>query len=82
MGDPVEVRYAWARNPLGNLVNVDKPIIPVPLFRSDTWDYPEAPYLQDEYAAHRANMKMLRKQAEEMGRLRILREAELLLNGK
>jgi sialate O-acetylesterase len=82
VGDPVEVRYAWARNPLGNLVNVDKPIIPVPLFRSDTWDYPEAPYLQDEYAAHRANMKMLRKQAEEMGRLRILREAELLLNGK
>jgi sialate O-acetylesterase len=77
--DPVEVRYAWARNPLGNLVNNDNPIIPVPLFRSDKWDYPEAPYLPDEYAAHRTNLKMLRKQASEMGRVRIIREAELIL---
>lgn len=64
--DPVEVRYAWARNPLGNLVNLDCPLIPVPLFRTDNWDYPEAPYLPDEYAAHRANLKNLRKQAAEM----------------
>ena len=80
--DPVEVRYAWARNPLGNLVNNDNPIIPVPLFRSDKWDYPEAPYLPDEYAAHRTNLKMLRKQASEMGRVRIIREAELILREK
>ena len=80
--DPVEVRYAWARNPLGNLVNNDNPIIPVPLFRSDKWDYPEAPYLPDEYAAHRTNLKMLRKQASEMGRVRIIREAELILKEK
>jgi sialate O-acetylesterase len=75
--DPVEVRYAWARNPLGNLVNSECPIIPVPLFRSDNWDYPEAPYLPDEYAAHRANLKILRKQASEMARVRNLREAEM-----
>lgn len=80
--DPVEVRYAWARNPLGNLVNADKPIIPVPLFRSDTWAYPEAPYLPDEYAAHRANMKMLRKQAEEMAQARIISEAKMVLKEK
>jgi sialate O-acetylesterase len=77
--DAAEVRYAWARNPLGNLVNSDCPIIPVPLFRSDHWDYPEAPWLPDEYAAHRANLKNLRKQAEEMAKLRIIREAELIL---
>jgi sialate O-acetylesterase len=77
--DPVEVRYAWARNPLGNLVNVEMPIIPVPLFRSDNWDYPEAPYLPDEYAAHRASLKMMRKEAEELARLRIIREAEMIL---
>ena len=80
--NPVEVRYAWARNPLGNLVNADYPIIPVPLFRSDNWDYPEAPYLPDEYAAHRAKLKMLRKQAMEMARDRILREAEIILKEK
>jgi sialate O-acetylesterase len=82
VSDPIQVRYAWARNPLGNLVNVDKPIIPVPLFRSDTWDYPEAPYLPDEYAAHRANLKMLRKQAEEMARARAINEAEMALKEK
>ena len=76
--DPMEVRYAWARNPLGNLVNEENRIIPVPLFRSDRWDYPEAPYLPDEYAAHRANLKILRQQAAEMARLRIIREAGLI----
>jgi sialate O-acetylesterase len=80
--DPVEVRYAWARNPLGNLVNTDNPIIPVPLFRSDNWDYPEAPYLPDEFAAHRTNLKILRKQASEMARVRIIREAEMILKEK
>jgi sialate O-acetylesterase len=74
--DPVEVRYAWARNPLANLVNSECSIIPVPLFRTDTWDYPEAPYLPEEYAAHRASMKLLRTQAQESARLRIFREAE------
>lgn len=77
--DPVELRYAWARNPLGNLVNVECPIIPVPLFRTDQWEYPEAPYQPDDYAAHRIKMKNLRQQAGEMARLRITREAEQLL---
>ena len=80
--DPVEVRYAWARNPLGNLVNDINPIIPVPLFRSDNWDYPEAPYLPDEYAAHRANLKLRRKQAKEMAQGRILLEAEMIMKKK
>ncbi len=79
---PVEVRYAWARNPLGNLVNSECPLIPVPLFRSDNWDYPEAPWLPDEYAAHRANLKNLRKEASEMARLRIIREAEMIIKEK
>lgn len=77
--DPLEVRYAWARNPLGNLVNTECPLIPVPLFRSDNWDYPEAPWLPDEYTAHRANLKNMRKQATDMAKLRIIREAEMIL---
>jgi sialate O-acetylesterase len=82
VADPIEVRYAWARNPLGNLVSVDQPIIPVPLFRTDDWEYPEAPFLPDAYAAHRANLKLLRKQAGEKASARINREAALLLKEK
>jgi sialate O-acetylesterase len=77
--NPVEVRYAWARNPLGNLVNVECPVIPVPLFRTDNWEYPEAPYQPDGYAAHRIKMKNMRLQADEMARLRLTLEAEQLL---
>lgn len=79
-GDPVELRYAWARNPLGNLVNANCPIIPVPLFRTDNWDYPAAPYLADEYQAHRSRMKSMRQEANELSKLRIIREAEKILN--
>ncbi len=82
VADPIEVRYAWARNPMGNLVSSECPIIPVPLFRSDNWDYPEAPYLTDEYAAHRANLKNLRKEAMEMAKARIVREAEIKIELK
>lgn len=78
--NPVEVRYAWARNPLGNLVNSNCPIIPVPLYRSDDWAYPEAPYPASEFEAHRLKMKSLRQQADELARLRILHEAEIIVN--
>ena len=78
--DPVEVRYAWARNPLANLVNSNCPIIPVPLFRTDDWDFPAAPYLPDEYQAHRARMKSMRQQANELARLRIISEADKIMN--
>jgi hypothetical protein len=77
--DPVEVRYAWARNLLGNLVNADDKIIPVPLFRTDSWDYPEAPYLPDEYDSHRKNLKILQKQAGDWAHRRIVNEAEQIL---
>ncbi|MEO5998762.1 MAG: sialate O-acetylesterase, partial [Chitinophagaceae bacterium] len=78
--DPLEVRYAWARNPLANLVNLNCPIIPVPLFRTDDWDYPAAPYQPDEFQAHRARMKSMRQQANEWAGIRIIREAEKITN--
>jgi sialate O-acetylesterase len=77
--NPIELRYAWARNPLGNLVNTQDRIIPVPLFRTDNWDYPEAPYLPNEYEVHRKNLKNLQTQATEWARLRIIGEAEQIL---
>jgi len=78
---PVAVRYAWARNPLGNLVNGQhhERILPVPSFRTDDWDWPEAPFgpeARGETGRRRAEM---RKQAEQHNRQRKLQEAKLLL---
>jgi len=39
--EPVAVRYAWARSPMGNLKINGKPWQPVPSFRTDSWDWPE-----------------------------------------
>jgi sialate O-acetylesterase len=72
--DPIAIRYAWARNPLGNLVNDNARMVPVPLFRTDNWDYPEAPYLADEYAAHRLRMRSLRQEAKDLDAARIKAE--------
>lgn len=79
ISNPLELRYAWARNPLGNLVNAKDRIMPVPLFRSDKWDYPEAPYLPDEFEKHRQNLKFLQQQAIELAHLRIISEAQQIL---
>jgi sialate O-acetylesterase len=79
---PVEVRYAWARNPLGNLVSLECPVIPVPLFRSDRWDYPEAPWSNEEYQVHRNSMRMLRQQAAGLARQRLALQAEKVQNEK
>jgi len=76
---PLEVRYAWARNPLGNLINSGVRVIPVPAFRTDSWDYPEAPYLPDEYETHRLKLNEWRKKELERAKQRIKMEAELLL---
>jgi sialate O-acetylesterase len=77
--DPVAVRYAWARNPLGNMVDADSRIIPLPQFRTDDWDYPEAPYDQDGLIKHREQLGSLRNQAEEWAKERKIGEAEILL---
>lgn len=64
--EPVALRYAWARNPLGNLYNAAlyERVIPVPPFRSDQWDWPEAPFVEgntEEYKAHRMKLQEMKK---------------------
>jgi hypothetical protein len=39
---PVAIRYAWARAPMGTLKHVGHPDRPFPSFRTDHWDYPES----------------------------------------
>ena len=61
---PVAVRYAWATSPMGNLKVNGKEWLPVPNFRTDSWDWPEDE--DPEVAAlARGDMKALQKSAEE-----------------
>jgi sialate O-acetylesterase len=39
---PVAVRYAWGHSPMGNLKVNGHPDMPLPEFRTDTWDLPES----------------------------------------
>ncbi|NRB26545.1 MAG: hypothetical protein HRU37_02565 [Roseibacillus sp.] len=81
---PVAVRYAWARNPLGNAVNSGhhERIIPIPSFRTDNWDWPEAPFEDDSDEArngHREAINKMRQQARQWAEARPLQEARILL---
>lgn len=75
--DPEEVRYAWVRNFLGNAVNAShyERIIPVPPFRTDGLEYPEAPYEQSEMEEHKIKLSNLRKQANKWTESRKQQEA-------
>ncbi len=87
---PVAVRYAWARNPLGNLKVNGKDYLPLHCFRTDKRDWPEAG--PETNAVDRAGAKSLaaecaarfeQRQAEEARRATEIlgakrkREAEL-----
>jgi len=81
---PVAVRYAWARNPLGNAVSGEGRIriSPLPCFRTDSWDYPEAPLVQNsdpQMAAFRRQLNAERRQAETWSNERKIAEARLKL---
>jgi sialate O-acetylesterase len=46
--NPVAVRYAWGHAPMGNLKVQGHPDMPLPEFRTDSWDLPETEdYLVD-----------------------------------
>jgi sialate O-acetylesterase len=67
---PVAVRYAWSRNPLGNAVNSahHERTIPIPSFRTDHWNWPEAPFAAQGNEAgnsHREALRDLRNAARD-----------------
>lgn len=79
--EPVAVRYAWARNPLGNLVNSQhhERILPVPSFRTDDWDWEDTPF--DPEARNEVNHRRreMRNRLRDQNQERKFREARLLL---
>jgi sialate O-acetylesterase len=46
--NPVALRYAWGHSPMGNLKILGRPDMPLPEFRTDTWDLPESDDLLTE----------------------------------
>jgi sialate O-acetylesterase len=45
---PVALRYAWGHSPMGNLKVQGHPEMPLPEFRTDSWDLPESEDLTDK----------------------------------
>jgi len=73
--EPVAVRYAWARSPLGNLKVNGKPWQQLQSFRTDTWDWPES----DDPAAEsmtRGQMNLIRQEADGRCEFRKMEEAK------
>ena len=70
--EPKEVRYAWARNPIANAVNDAhrERVIVLPQFRTDSWNYPEAPFEKEELYLYRKKITELRNQSVEWTRQR------------
>jgi len=73
--EPVAVRYAWARSPMGNLKVGGKPWQPLHSFRTDEWDWPEN---EDpaENALDRTQCKEMADEAAERCKYRSMEEAK------
>lgn len=81
--EPIAVRYAWARCPLGNLTNREsmERTLPVPSFRTDDWDWPDAPF-GDDRGATRRQINQWRQEARRNAADRKIQEARLILEAE
>ncbi|MBT3202577.1 MAG: hypothetical protein HN350_21975 [Phycisphaerales bacterium] len=83
---PIHFRYAWGRNPMGNLVRADHTTIPLATQRSDNWKPEEVPekYEWDKSASARDYQRRLKWQAQRDLRLddtqRRLKEAQAFID--
>ena len=82
VAEPVHYRYAWARNPMGNIVGSQR--VALPAQRSDDWILEETPERIDtpadmpEDAARRYVGNRIRKDLERADLERRIREAEAI----
>jgi sialate O-acetylesterase len=73
--EPVAVRYAWARSPVGNLKVNGKPWQPLQSFRTDQWDWPESDDPEVE-VLDRGKMKAMNDEATQRCEYRKTEEAK------
>ena len=67
---------------MGSEMCIRDSIIPIPSFRTDEWDWPEAPFDGDsdeKRNAHREAINIMRQQARKWSESRPLDEARILL---
>ena len=82
---PIHFRYAWGRNPMGNLQALDHSDLPFATQRSDDWKMEEVPdrYYANPEATPRDYGRQLRSQAKRELRLsdmeRRLKEAQTFI---
>jgi len=83
---PIHFRYAWGRNPMGNLVRADHTTVPLATQRSDNWAQEEVPekFFADKSATPRDYSRRLNHQARKALRLadmeRRLKEARAFID--
>lgn len=82
--EPIAVRYAWARNPLGNAVNAQhhERTIPIVSFRTDDWDWEDAPFETeggDAMKQYRASVNKRRAAARKQTAKRLMDDAQRIL---
>jgi len=73
--EPVAVRYAWARSPMGNLKVSGKPWQPLHSFRTDDWDWPENEDPSED-AVDRGRSREMSQEAAERCEYRKMEEAK------
>ena len=64
--EPIHFRYAWGRNPMGNLQSADHNDLPLATQRSDDWRMEEVPdkYVWDPTVSPREYQRRLKAQAQ------------------
>ncbi|MFQ5811021.1 MAG: hypothetical protein ACE5JM_15490 [Armatimonadota bacterium] len=80
--DPVAVRYARATHPFGTLVGTGSSGLPAAPFRTDDWEWRDAPFGErntPEYAEYQKWLMEQRKQAEAWARERQMQQARAAL---
>ncbi len=83
---PIHFRYAWGRNPMGNLVRADHTTVPFATQRSDDWKQEEVPekYIWEKNIPTRDYVRRLHWQAKKELRLadteRRLKEAQAFID--
>ena len=78
---PIHFRYAWGRNPMGNLQAHHNTDIPVATQRSDTWPLEEI-YLDDPEKLERLEGRQLKAALRTEDQKRHRKEAESILENK
>ncbi len=80
--DPVAVRYAWSTHPFGMLVGAGSSGLPAAPFRTDAWEWKDAPFAKRgslEDIMHRRWQTEQRDQAADWAKKRLLQEANVVL---